>query len=95
MQHNVSEWAEQVDILFNQAFTFCKTVDKKILGHMNDFKWCSEGYIYDDPYFLYPTNWDKVSEKINNMPVKFAAERGLTFPIQVFSQLISHPLETL
>lgn len=36
--------ALEVDKLFVDELTYTKTVDRKILGHMNDFRRCAEPY---------------------------------------------------
>jgi hypothetical protein len=37
-EFGVSDRQEQLEKLFERPVTFCKTKDKRILGHMNDFK---------------------------------------------------------
>lgn len=72
-----------VDNLFTDDPTFSKTVDRKILGHMNDFKRCSEPYP-DDPR---PVDWHDTAARINNMPTK-GDERDWLYPIERFNVLL-------
>ncbi len=41
-KHNLSKWVGHLNKLFSEPIRFCKTGDRKILGHMNDFKRCVE-----------------------------------------------------
>lgn len=72
-----------VDNLFSEELVFTKTVDRKILGHMNDFKRCAEPYP-DDPR---PINWHDIAERINNMPTKGDPQDWL-YPIERFNVLL-------
>lgn len=45
-RHDVTNYEESLDALMTSEPIFCKTVDRKILGHMNDYKRCSD-YILD------------------------------------------------
>lgn len=74
---------------------FCKTVDKKILGHINDFKRCVIGYINYSPNFIDPINWNHLAKEINSMPIKFSAENRYTFPSEILGNLLGYPLKLL
>jgi len=91
--HGLSEWSKQVEILFSEPITFCKTVDKKILGHMNDFKWCAASYIDDSPGCLHPIDWNQVANRINTMPVNFSLANQFIFPIEMLGKLIGCSLK--
>lgn len=54
-----------VDKLFSEEATFTKTIDRKNLGHMNDFRRCSVPYA-GNPYSI---DWLDKAELINNMPI--------------------------
>lgn len=41
-RHDVINYSDDVDALMASKIRFCKTVDRKILGHMNDYKRCSD-----------------------------------------------------
>ena len=77
------ELALEVDKLFSEPTFFTKTADKKILGHMNDFKFHTEPYA-DEPL---PVNWHDTAERINNMPTKGGSEDWM-FPVERFNQLL-------
>jgi len=57
-------------------------VDKKILGHMNDFKRCAP--YSGDPW---PVDWHDVAERINNMPTK-GGEQDWLYPVERFNNLL-------
>lgn len=83
LTNSLSELALTVDKLFTSDITYTKTVDRKILGHMNDFRRCSEPY-HGDPY---PIDWKDKAERINNMPIN-AGSRDWSFPIERFNTLL-------
>lgn len=76
--------AAEVEKLFAGQPIFTKTADKKILGHMNDFKRCAEPYS-DDPL---PVDWYDTAERINNMPTK-GGEQDWLYPIERFNLLLN------
>jgi len=84
LRNSLSTLALEVDMLFAGEPTYTKTVDRKILGHMNDFRRCSEPYL-GDPY---PIDWQDKAERINNMPIN-AGSRESSFPIENFNELLS------
>jgi len=75
--------ALEVNKLFANELTYTKTVDRKILGHMNDFRRCSEPYP-GDPY---PIDWQDKAERINNMPIN-AGSRDSSYPIEDFNEIL-------
>jgi hypothetical protein len=75
--------AEEIEKLFNQEFMFTRTIDKKILGHMNDFKRCAEPL----PDELYPINWQETAFRINNMPIN-ASSKNCSFLLMQFKNLL-------
>jgi hypothetical protein len=82
-KHSLPDFAEKVTELFSHEPIFTKTVDRKILGHLNDFKYCAS-YAPGDPS---PVDWQKSAEDINNMPVN-AGTRKWGFPIEYFNELL-------
>lgn len=91
--HGLLEWAEGVDMLFSETTRFCKTANRKILGHMNDFRQCAKAYAEHPPNCAPPINWDQIANKINNMPVNFSADNQYIFPIKLLAKLIGHSLK--
>lgn len=83
LTNSLSDLALTVDKLFTSDTTHTKTVDRKILGHMNDFRRCSEPYP-GDPY---PIDWLDKAERINNMPIN-AGSRDVSYPIERFNKLL-------
>jgi hypothetical protein len=83
-QNSLLALALEAEKLFAEEPTLTKTVDRKILGHMNDFKRCAKPYP-GDPY---PVDWRDASERINNMPTKGSPEDWL-YPIERFNKLLN------
>jgi hypothetical protein len=83
LRNSLPTLALEVDKLFAGELVYAKTVDRKILGHMNDFRRCSKPYP-GDPY---PIDWQDKVERINNMPIN-ADSRNSSFPIENFNELL-------
>lgn len=71
-----------VENLFAEELTFTKTVDKKILGNMNDFKFIGAPHPDD-----IKKDWDETAERINNMPVDVTS-RACSYPIDRLNELL-------
>jgi len=84
LSNSLPELALEVDRLFSGELVLTKTVDRKILGHMNDFRRCSEPYP-GDPY---PVDWSDAAERINNMPTKGIDDSDWQYPIERFNKLL-------
>lgn len=83
-QHNsLPALALEVDKLFTEEFCFTKTINRKILGHMNDFRRCSQPLPGDPPTI----NWQDVAEQINNMPI-LAGSPNSSYAIEAFNTLL-------
>jgi hypothetical protein len=82
-RHSLPELALEVEKLFASEPAFTKTIDRKILGHMNDFRRCAEPYP-DDPL---PVDWHDTAERINNMPTK-GGEQDWLYPVERFNALL-------
>ncbi len=82
-QNSLPALAFEVEKLFAEELIFVKTVDRKILGHMNDFKRCAEPYP-GDPL---PVDWHDIAERINNMPTK-GGEQDWLYPVERFNNLL-------
>lgn len=91
---DLPELVEEIELLFNKTPIFCKTVNKKILGHMNDFKRCVDSYIHNSPINRQPVNLDYLSKKINNMPISFSEKNRYIYPIEILGILLGHQLKT-
>lgn len=89
LRNSLPALALEVDKLFADELTYTKTVDRKILGHMNDFRRCSEPYP-GDPY---PIDWQDKAERINNMPLN-AGSRHSSYAIENFNKLLGTRLPT-
>lgn len=88
--YNLSKWEEQVDELFSKTATFCKTMDRKILGYMNNFKQCVEGFIDYSPECMNPICWNSISDMINNMSVNFGAVNKYSYPTEMSKKLLDN-----
>lgn len=84
LQNSLPALVLEVEKLFAEESTFTKTVDRKILGHMNDFRRCAQPY----PGDTYPIDWHDLAERINNMPIN-AGSRDSSYPIEHFNALLS------
>lgn len=82
-ENSLPALAWEVEKLFAEEPTFTKTVDRKILGHMNDFRRCAQPY----PGDTYPIDWHDIAERINNMPIN-AGSRDSSYPIEHFNTLL-------
>lgn len=91
--HDLLEWAEQIDVLFSGTVRFCKTIDRKILGHMNDFKRCIACYVQYSPVCVHPIHWGQIADMINNMPVNLAAAGGYIYPTEALGQLLGKSIK--
>lgn len=85
---NLGRYIEQVNILFRQPFSVCKTVDKKILGHMTDFKNCAGIDLEYFPKFRSQVDWLEVTDRINTTPLSFGSDK-CTFPKKLFMEILS------
>lgn len=76
----------KVDEIFLDPPVFCKTDNRKVLGHMNDFKRCIEVGIYHKGLKFDAIDWDDVMHSINNMPI---GTQGYTFATDLAKELFS------
>ena len=62
--HDLQRREEAVNRLFEEPPTYCKTADKHIIGHMNDFKKIIDYYT---KHSREGYGWDAIAGKINDM----------------------------
>ena len=77
----------QVEKIFSEPPTFCKTDNRKVLGHMNDFKNCVQATVFHHDMNFHDINWDEVMHSINHTPVNM---QGYTYPIDIAKRLFSN-----
>jgi len=82
-RHSLQNLTEEIEKLFSEGIRFAKTVDRKVLGHMNDFVRCSQPLSSDTN----PFDCELESEHINNMPIN-AGSINATRPIDKFNELL-------
>lgn len=58
------QYQEQIVKIFDKDVLYCKTKDRSVLGHMNDFKVFIEGYTYKVPFDK--IDWDEMMVQLNN-----------------------------
>ncbi|MCS5712919.1 DUF6933 domain-containing protein [Candidatus Berkiella aquae] len=58
------QYQEQIEAIFVKDTLYCKTKDRSVLGHMNDFKVFIEGYTYKVPFDK--IDWDAMMVQLNN-----------------------------
>lgn len=85
-RHDLSVHIKQVEQLFNSTPVFCKTVDRKILGHMNDFKRCA-GYMLERD----PPDFERAEQMISHPPLTLDL-KGCTYPLQRMGLLLGRDL---
>ena len=72
--------------------SFCKTENKRVLGHMKDFKWCIEGQI--EGLTFDRIDWDCVTRYVNTIPVNIA-HIGFTTPLELLETLLKEQNHTI
>jgi hypothetical protein len=58
------QYQEQIVTIFDKDIVYCKTKDRSVLGHMNDFKVFIEGYTYKVSFDK--IDWDAMMVQLNN-----------------------------
>ena len=86
-QNGITSHMDQARKLFDTQSVFCKTADRKILAHMNDFKQQVDGYIYPRHYSL-EYCLEELEHRINEMPVNLLPKQ-FSFPVENFLRLLS------
>lgn len=81
-QINYAHLQTQVDNLFDGSYKFCKPIDKKVLGHMNDFIYGAKAYseisnLTDDEVL----DWETITKKIHDTPMN---SLGFITPKELF-----------
>ncbi len=69
LAHDLEKSAQQVDHTFSETPHFCKTTNRQLLGHMNDFKRCLSVMVQTHPFPETQDDWDTLAYEINDMPV--------------------------
>jgi hypothetical protein len=64
-KNKLNQYISNIEVLFHASVTFCKTKDRRVLGHMNDFKGFIDAYTYNIPFEN--ISWDDLIIKINNI----------------------------
>lgn len=65
-ENNLEEpYAAQVASIFAKSPVFCKTVDRSVLGHMNELKLALKVYIASEP--VEGINWDEAMSYLNQV----------------------------
>lgn len=67
--HGLDELARQVHRTFSGTPYFCKTANRPVIGHMNDFKRCLSVMVAVQDFPETQADWDALAETINNTPV--------------------------
>lgn len=69
--------------LFQTPSYYCKTIDKRVLGHMNEFKRMIS--FYDEGQFR--MDWHVLSSKANETPIFYGKE--CSYPLDAFNRIIA------
>lgn len=86
-EQDLEECAEQTIELFKEPITFCKTSDRKLLGHMNDFKCCFEARVSHNYKPLAGIDLEEETRAINGMPV-ITTKNKYSTPTELMLQLL-------
>lgn len=78
--------ADKIQELFSEPPYFSKTVNKKVLGHMNDFKRMLPFY----PEAVYSQDWARLAFLANDTPISYGGK--ISYPAKMFAQIL---IETL
>ncbi len=81
-----SRYYQEINELFNQPFHFCKTSDRKVLGHMNDFKRCASFTWCRCPFDK--INWIELADDIADMPVTTYKKSAFSTPKQLLIDVL-------
>jgi hypothetical protein len=76
--------------LFSQPVTFCKTADRKVLGHMNDFKRCAP-FAWQDVGFD-NINWEEQTNNLSDMPITMCSQLAFSSPGRLMLDLLERGL---
>lgn len=86
--HELEQYEKDIkDLFFSDQFIFTKTNNRKIIGHMNDFKNILKGLTTNTNFDN--INWDKVHSYINNTLVKTSGTE-YERPNDLMFQLLEH-----
>ncbi|MFI4938094.1 MAG: DUF6933 domain-containing protein [Candidatus Berkiellales bacterium] len=78
---NYSNLQGQVDSLFDGNYIFCKTVDKTVLGHMNDFIHAVKVHIEFSNTTGEHIGWEEITKRVQDTPMNSI---GFTTPAELF-----------
>lgn len=81
--NGIDSMVKKTDRLFSGDYFFTKKVDRRLLGHMNDFRRCAMPYP-EDPR---PIDWADEESRINNMTIKGGIKDWM-YPVERFSEII-------
>lgn len=88
--HEIPNQDDHIQKLATSEITACKTNDRRLLGHMNDFKRCLEGYIYGLEFAQ--IDWNEVIIRINQTPINVKDMGGYVYPSELMLRLVSSSL---
>jgi hypothetical protein len=81
--HSLPELALEIENFFMNDLLYTKTVDRKILGNMNDFIRCAAPF-FDEPSSI---DWDDRMARTNIMPIYACKPNGF-YPLERFNELL-------
>ena len=68
-ENELSVAQNQVEEVFSMPPTFCKTNDRKVIGHMTDFKNCIDVMDFYRNVSFSKIDWDEIMNDINHTPI--------------------------
>ncbi|MBJ15937.1 MAG: hypothetical protein CMF38_04820 [Legionellaceae bacterium] len=83
-RENFTQHLDELERLAKSNIVYCKTVDRKILGHMNDFKRCVSFRLEENP-----TDFEGAEKMIAQIPVNIKS-LGYTTPLDRMRELLNN-----
>jgi len=83
-RENLIQHLDELKRITTGDFVYCKTVDRKILGHMNDFKRCASYRLEE-----YPSDFEGAEKMIAQIPVNIKS-MGYTTPLERMHELLDN-----
>lgn len=86
-KNGYSKYCQAINELFNQPFHFCKTSDRKVIGHMNNFKRCASFTWYR--FSFDKINWSELTDDFSEMPVTTNKPSDFSCPKKLMLDLLA------
>lgn len=85
--HGFEEYLSEMEQVFASPLEYCKTQDRRMIGHMNDFKRCIIGQVQWKEISFEEIDWDELMDDTNQMPINLHSV-GFTSPIELINDAL-------